>query len=137
MKELRRLDLDPVLSQISDGILKDEARHLAFNHVYSEEDFTDRYLASAEEGEARAAHLRQRLESVLEGVAPIFERLSKELDGAGFDREMMQTVLAQDARKRLETSISRGRKVAAGQAEAATAAAAAQLDEEPELAREA
>lgn len=33
MEEFRRLDVDPLLSKIADGILIDEARHLSFNHI--------------------------------------------------------------------------------------------------------
>lgn len=131
MRELRRLDLDPVLSEIADGILKDEARHLAFNHVYSEEDVARRYLAGAGAGDSRADDLRRRLDRVLAGVPPILDRLATELSAVGIDRGRLLETLATDARRRLETSIARGRRVAAGEAEAALAADAAELRVEP------
>lgn len=134
MKEFRRLDLDPVLSQISDGILRDEARHLAFNHVYTEDEVTRRYLTGDADGAARAAHLRDRLENVLAGVTPILDDIDTELAAVGIDRVALYDTLAEDARRRLETSIARGRKVAAGEAEASRVAAAAAVEGEPAIA---
>jgi P-aminobenzoate N-oxygenase AurF len=131
MKELRRIDLDPVLTDIATGILRDEARHLAFNHVYTEDEVTRRYLAGAAGGDARAAHLRGRIESVLAGVPPILDEIDAELAAVGIDRERLFAELAEDARRRLETSITRGRKVAAGEAEASRVDEAAAVEGEP------
>lgn len=131
MKEFRRLDLDPLLTEIADGILRDEARHLAFNHVYTEEEVTRRFLDGSADGDARAAHLRGRLASVLAGVPPILDEIDAELAEVGIDRQALYARLAEDSRRRLETSIARGRKVAAGEEEASSVAAAAALDSEP------
>lgn len=131
MRELRRLDLDPVLSEIADGILRDEARHLAFNHVYTEEELTRSYLDRG--GDARADGLRQRLEGVLDKVPPILDALDAELAEVGMDREWLFGKLGEESRRRLETSVSRARRVAAGEAAASRMADAAAVQSEPDF----
>ena len=64
-QEFVRLDLDPVLSEISDGILVDEARHLAFNHVYMEDLFAGLFSKGPADGASYAAETSARLEAVL------------------------------------------------------------------------
>lgn len=127
--EFRRLDLDPVLSEISDGILQDEARHLAFNHVYMEDCFTELYKASRESGDAYGAELHARLDKVLALVPPVFDALSQELEDLGIDRDYLYQGIAKEARQRLASSIQRGERAASKLGEPSTLAAAAAAGE--------
>ena len=125
MQEFVRLDLDPVLSEISDGILVDEARHLAFNHVYMEDVFADLYRKGREEAETYGEELKQKLEDVLTFLPPMFEALASEMDEVGIERERVLEQLADEARERLESSIRRGARVAAREVDGASLVAAA------------
>lgn len=125
MEELRRLDLDPVLSEISDGILQDEARHLAFNHVYLEDVFADLFRQGLEGGESYGAELHARLDKVLALVPPVFDALEAEMREIGLDRELLYQRIGEEARERLEGSIRRGQKVASREAEESRLSAAA------------
>ena len=126
MQEFVRLDLDPVLSKISDGILADEARHLAFNHVYLEDLFADLFRSDREEGASYGDELRRRLESVLTYVPPVFSAIEAEMKEIGIDQEMVFTEVGREARQRLESSIERGRRVAARDVEESSLIAAAE-----------
>jgi protein-disulfide isomerase-like protein with CxxC motif len=55
-----------VLSDIADGILKDEARHLGFNHIYLEDRFTGMFTAGEEGGKVYGESLHQRLRTCWE-----------------------------------------------------------------------
>jgi P-aminobenzoate N-oxygenase AurF len=123
--EFLRLDLDPVLSSISEGILKDEARHLAFNHVYLEDLFTELFRRGRSDGEAHGAELHARLDQVLALVPPVFDALDAELRELGIDREHLYQGIAGEARERLRSSIERGEKVADREAEESSLSAAA------------
>lgn len=118
MEEFRRIDIDPVLSEISDGILLDEARHLGFNHIYLEDRFTGFFKGDGKEGEAQSKHLHERLQGVLEGVHPILQALESELTEMGIDTEGLVHNLGEEASWRLDKSIEAGRRIAAGRAEA-------------------
>lgn len=118
MEEFRRIDIDPVLSEISDGILLDEARHLGFNHIYLEDRFTGFFKGDGQEGEAQSKHLHERLRGVLEGVHPILQALESELTEMGIDTEALVHNLGEEASWRLDKSIEAGRRIAAGRAEA-------------------
>jgi hypothetical protein len=109
MEEFRRLDLDPVLSEIADGILVDEARHLGFNHVYLEDRFADLRKTSALAADAYATKLRARLEHVLAQVPPVFAALAKEFQHIGIEAEPFLHAVGVEARQRLEKSIQAGR----------------------------
>ena len=123
MQEFRRLDLDPVLSEIADGILVDEARHLGFNHIYLEDLFGRLGAGGGGLSAARGAgngtdvptpeHLHQRLRNVLEAVTPITDALAEELDEVGVDRAKLHHELAEEASWRLDRSIEAGARVAA------------------------
>lgn len=126
MQEFVRLDLDPVLSEISDGILVDEARHLAFNHVYMEDVFADLYRKGHEGAETYGEELKQKLESVLALLPPVFDALASEMDEIGIERERVLEQIAAEARERLGSSISRGERVAAREVEGASLVAAAE-----------
>ena len=117
MKEFKRLDLDPVLSDISDGILADESRHLGFNHIYLEDRFADLFEANPDEGRAYAKHLHDHLQSVLDLVPPVFEGLAREFADVGIDCEWMMQEAARDSKERLERSIQGGARRAGKLAE--------------------
>jgi hypothetical protein len=123
--EFLRLDLDPVLSSISEGILKDEARHLAFNHVYLEDLFTELFRRGRGDGEAYGTELHARLDQVLALVPPVFDALHAELREIGIDRDYLYEGIAGEARERLRSSIERGEKVADREAEESSLSAAA------------
>jgi len=114
--ELKELDLDPVLSEICAGILEDEARHLGFNHIYIEDQFSDLYLKDAEAADEKAQSLKDRMKFVLEGVPPIINALKTELSDIGIDMEKVIYTLEELAMKRLDKALEGGRKKAMGEA---------------------
>ncbi len=114
MEEFKRLDIDPVLSEIAKGILEDEARHLAFNHIYLEERFSLQYQQSNETGQTFGDHLRSRLKNVLSNVPAIFDVLAPDLKELGMDREAIFDRLSREALQRLDKSVAAGAGVAAG-----------------------
>lgn len=114
MEEFKRLDLDPVLSEIASGVLEDEARHLAFNHIYLEDRFFQAFKASSKLGDAFGDRLRQRLLHVLSSVPAILDALAPDLKAIGIDRESLYDRLAKDAMQRLDRSVKSGADVAAG-----------------------
>ena len=120
MEEFRRLDLDPVLSEISDGILLDEARHLGFNHIYLEDRFSTLYQEEngEEEAQAYSEHLHSKLQGVLGKVAPIFDALDTELREMGIQTDEVLHNLGKEASWRLDKSIQAGKRVATGKAKA-------------------
>lgn len=130
MEDFRRLDLDPVLSEIADGILVDEARHLGFNHIYLEERFATLFRKAQEEGQTFGDHLRSRLHRVLQLILPIFEALGPDMRGVGLDPEALFGELEKDAMRRLEKSIEAGQKVAARESAASDPAEAARIGRE-------
>jgi hypothetical protein len=118
MEEFRRLDLDPVLSKIADGVLIDEARHLGFNHIYLEDKFGELYRRENGEAEAYSEQLHGRLAKVLAYLDPALEALREELTEIGIDHQKLLADVGEEARQRLEKSIRAGRRVAAGKIEA-------------------
>jgi len=112
LEEFKRIDIDPVLSDICDGILLDEARHLGFNHIYLEDRFSQLFQNESEEGNQFSGQLSRRLDAVLGYVDPIFEALDIELKGAGIDRHQLLDRLGKESKRRLSRSIKAGRKVA-------------------------
>lgn len=114
MEEFVRVDIDPVLSDIAHGILKDEARHLGFNHIYLEDRFGTLFAeGDGSAGEAYAAQLHDRLAKVLEAAVPMFEAVGEELAAVGIDRHWLFEELSKGASQRLDKSILAGRRVAA------------------------
>ena len=124
MEQFRDLDLDPVLSDISDGILLDESRHLGFNHIYLEERVST-LLADGDDAAAEAfrERLEQRLDYVLEGIPPILQALDGELKHIGIDPEAHFADVQAEARKRLLKSIESGHRVHARRLAGETGAA--------------
>lgn len=127
LEEFRRLDLDPVLSEICAGILEDEARHLGFNHIYLEDRFTTLFRKGGQAARERSAILHQRLQTVLAAITPILNAVHTELQAVGIDREALFGRLSQETLQRLEKSVACGEKVAAGAADAGQLAEAAAL----------
>ena len=125
MEEFRRLDLDPLLTDISDGILIDEARHLGFNHIYLEDRFGGLYKRSEEEAQAFSDQLHRRLDKVFAHFKPMLDALATELDEVGIDRVELFDKVGAEARRRLDKSITAGRRLAEGKAEASPLAEAA------------
>ena len=124
MEEFRRLDLDSVLSDISDGILKDEARHLGFNHIYLEDRFSDLHANDPDQGRAFAERLHRRLDHVLEHLKPVLDALATELEDIGIDRIEIFDKVGAEARQRLDKSIVAGRRRAEGKQQASRLAEA-------------
>ncbi|QXD25977.1 diiron oxygenase [Opitutia bacterium ISCC 51] len=113
--EFKEADIDPVLSEICDGILEDEARHLGFNHVYMCDHFKELHETKGEEeAETFAAHLEERRKYVLEGVEPILDALKDELTSIGLDRERIMNTVSNVTKRRLEKSIVASRKATEG-----------------------
>lgn len=118
MEEFKRLDIDPVLSEVADGILKDEARHLGFNHIYLEDHFSDLFTEGEDGAKDYSAKLSRRLLHVLDGVTPMLEALSQELADLGIDKEKLFHDLQTEASWRLDKSVLAGERVATGKAAA-------------------
>ena len=114
LEEFRRLDLDPVLSDISNGILEDEARHLGFNHIYLEDRLASMFRKDQHEGRTYEEHLRTRLQKVLDLLIPIFTALKADTLAVGLDSEGLLHNVGVEAKRRLEKSMASGEKVAAG-----------------------
>lgn len=112
MEEFRRLDLDPVLSKIADGILIDEARHLGFNHIYIEDKFSRLYGELEDRGASYAARLHARMDRVLAFVPPLLDELATELANLGIDRIELYEKISDEARQRLQRSIDAGIRLA-------------------------
>lgn len=146
MQELTRLDLDPVLSEIADGVLQDEARHLGFNHIYIEDVFSRLAEARAGAGTApgeagdgdapgapahtvaaRGKELHARLEEVFTGVPPMFAALEEEMREIGIDAPALLDAVHEEASWRLQRSIEAGERVAAGRARVSDPALAAEI----------
>jgi hypothetical protein len=128
VEEFKRLDVDPVLSEISRGIIEDEARHLAFNHIYLEERIASLCRKNAGDGKSCSEHLRARLKSVLATVPAILDVLDADMKQIGIDRAALTQRLETDVLQRLNRSLSAGENAAAGGPSAEpVGAAAAQL----------
>ncbi len=114
MEEFRRLDLDPLLSDIADGILIDEARHLGFNHIYLEDRFCELYKSSEEQAQAFSDRLHRRIDNVFAHFKPMLDALASELDDIGIDRVDLYDKVGEESRRRLDKSILAGRRLAGG-----------------------
>jgi hypothetical protein len=125
VEEFKRLDVDPVLSEISRGIIEDEARHLAFNHIYLEERIASLCKKNAGDGKSCGEHLRQRLKAVLATVPAIMDVLDADLKEIGIDRRALTEKLEADALQRLNRSLTAGENSAAEAASAKPDVAAA------------
>lgn len=122
LESFRDLDLDPVLSEIADGILVDEARHLGFNHIYIEDKFDQLAREAPERVPERSQHLHAQLQGVLDKALPMFDALDDDLTAIGVDSARVIHDLGEEARQRLQKSIDAGLRVAAGKADASRAA---------------
>ncbi|MEM8959924.1 MAG: ferritin-like domain-containing protein [Acidobacteriota bacterium] len=114
LEEFRRLDLDATLSEIADGILLDEARHLGFNHIYLEDTFSELFGTDSLAGEEYGTALHGRLRGVLAKVKPMFDALATEMADVGMESDRLLHDLENEATWRLDKSIRAGERVAAG-----------------------
>lgn len=114
LEDFKNLDLDPLLSEICDGILKDEARHLGFNQIYMEDRFKDLYLMGQSHVDSAAESLKSRVEKVLDCVPPMFDEVEGDLMAIGIDRHQILAQLRAGTHRRLDRSIERGRQAAEG-----------------------
>ncbi len=126
IQEMLRVDLDPVLSEMCDGLLTDEARHLAFNRVYLEDLFADLFREGHDDASSYADDLRARLETVLGLVPAVFGVLAADFSEIGIDHEEVMADLQREVRERLEASIARGERVAGRELERSSLAAASE-----------
>lgn len=92
----------------------DEARHLAFNHIFIEDHFWWRYKGTDEDGQRWAEHLERRLEAVLESVTPMLDAIADDLSRVGIDHKELFSRVQEDTRTRLLKSIESGEKRAQG-----------------------
>jgi len=120
LEKLREMDIDPVFTFLSGRVLQDEARHLAFNHLWVE----DRIASRGSDGnrlpaEQEADRLRSRVEEVLAMVPPILDSLAADMDTLGISRKDAKEQIFEESRARIERSIESGfSHLAATQAEA-------------------
>jgi len=119
MQEFNRIDLDPALSQISEGILGDETRHLGFNRVYIEDRIAELHAGGAAPAKAFAERLTERMEQVIDYAPSLFESLKPELAAIGFQVDTVLDTLPEESRSRLRKSIGAGERIAAERAEGA------------------
>lgn len=122
MEEFRRVDIDPLLTDIADGILLDEARHLGFNHIYIEDKFRELAQKDLDAAEALEVHLHARIRKVHELLGPALDALHDEMAALGIDRIELYDKVLDEASHRLQKSIDSGRRLAARAAEPAEAA---------------
>lgn len=108
MTELRRLDLDAALSQVCDGILEDEARHIGFNRIYVEDRIATLGARSTEEAQAFADQLDERLEAVLDAAPVLLGALDTELAEMGFRKDDVLDRLRDEARSRMGRTVRAG-----------------------------
>jgi hypothetical protein len=119
MQEFKRIDLDPTLSQISEGILGDETRHLGFNRVYIEDRIAELHAGGAAPAKAFAERLTERMEQVIDYAPSLFESLKPELAAIGFQVDTVLDTLPEESRSRMRKSIEAGERIAAERAEGA------------------
>jgi hypothetical protein len=112
LEAFRDLDLDPVLSELCQRILVDEARHLAFNHVFLEDRLAARRSRGADDGASYEAGLRARCEHVLTRVPPVFEALGEDMRAVGVDPAALLDDAFATVRRRLDRSLTASRRQA-------------------------
>lgn len=110
IKEFLRLDLDQVLSQISERILGDEARHLGFNRIYLEDHLASLETRNPEEAAACAVRLEERLDLVLGGLPDFLRSIEAELREIGFETDRVLTEVDAETRSRMRRAIDAGRR---------------------------
>ena len=109
LEELRRKDVDPIFTEFAGRILEDEARHLAFNHLWVE----DRIAGKGADGdripaEQEAERMRARVEEVLEMVPAILDALEPDLRTLGVPRKDTEESIFEESRRRIEKAIGSG-----------------------------
>jgi hypothetical protein len=106
LEELRSRDLDPLLSDLCSRILEDEARHLAFNHVFLSDRFREAYAQEPHDAEESAQKLRVRLEKVLDMIPPMLDALEPDTKALGLRSKQVHERVVSESRERLGRSIA-------------------------------
>lgn len=109
LEELRKRDVDPLFTELAGRVLEDEARHLAFNHLWVEDRVSG--LGAGEDpsrAAAEGARIRGRVEQVLAKVPPILDELEADMATFGIDRGDLQESIFEESRRRIEKSIASG-----------------------------
>ncbi|MEE2777578.1 MAG: ferritin-like domain-containing protein [Acidobacteriota bacterium] len=109
MTEFLRIDVDTALSEICEGILRDEARHLSFNRIYIEDHLAGLEASDPAVAEACGVRLTDHMESLLAGVPEFLGSMRADFDDIGFQTEMVVEELRVEARQRMERSVAKGR----------------------------
>jgi hypothetical protein len=110
LEAFREVDLDPVLSELCNRILIDEARHLAFNHVFLSDRLRGQLAKHPNTSEAYIDTLRERVDHVLDHVPPMFEALAQELKDCGVSTDDVLGEVFEQSRRRFEKSVTTARK---------------------------
>lgn len=116
LEGFRRQDLDPVLTEMVDRILDDEARHLGFNRVFLEDRAYQSLAAKERPDEDLGEQMRRRLAGVLESVPPMFDSLSKDMLAVGLDPGEIYEETCAETAKHLEKAIQGAQDRAAKEA---------------------
>lgn len=106
LEELRERDVDPLFTELAGRVLADEARHLAFNHLWVEDRVSG--LDAPDRAEAEAGRIRARVDEVLAMVPPILDELEADMATFGIDRADLQESIFDESRRRIERSIGDG-----------------------------
>lgn len=108
MTAFRDVDVDPCLSDIAERILKDEARHIGFNRIYSEDRLARLKQQDPAAAEAFAAELRGRLAIVVGKVPDLVLGMKDELTDLGFRVDDIIEGVRSEADNRMEQTIRAG-----------------------------
>jgi hypothetical protein len=110
LEEVRRVDVDPALTEACTRILEDETRHLGFNHVFLEDRFRQLYSGEERSADEAAGRLQEKIGLVLDKVPPILEALEDDIRGVGVDPFALMERVSTESRRRLDRSIESGRR---------------------------
>lgn len=108
MTEFLRLDLDTALSQICERILNDEARHLGFNRIFTEDHIASIHAVDPAEAKACVEGLESRLEFVLEGLVEFLSTMKPDFVDIGFDMDRVIGEIHEECRSRMHRAITAG-----------------------------
>jgi hypothetical protein len=110
MAELLRLDLDSALSQICERILNDEARHLGFNRIFTEDHVAALQASDPAEATECGRGLVERVDMVLDAASSFMHSLEGDLDDVGFDLEAVEGEIREESRSRIKRAVAAGVK---------------------------
>ena len=109
LEALRDKDIDPTFTELAGRILRDESRHLAFNHLWVEDHLAG--LAARGERttvEAEARRIRGRVDEVLAMVPPMLDDLQADMESFGIGRADLEERIFAESRRRIDKSIAAG-----------------------------